>query len=149
MKSFKDDSGSAWVISINVDSLERVAALAGIDLTKLFDGQMELLGKLVDDLQWTCRVLWVLVGEGRTRAEFAAAMSGDTLERAINALIGDVIDFFPSPQRRQALRLAVKTVWQMTENNLTALETALHQMASTPSKSATDSLVLSESIPDH
>jgi len=122
MKSFKDSEGREWLIHVNVSAVKRVRDLTKVDLPGLIG---EGLGKLLEDPVEFVNVLYVLVkpqADSRnppvTDEEFGAALGGDTLERAADAFVEELIDFFPAP-RRQPLRELMKKARQVSDLMLT------------------------------
>lgn len=117
MKTFKDNSGREWKLTVNVGTAKQVKDRLGVDLFRLFDTEAERLFSdpclLVDTLyvlcEKQCKEFTVTEG-GNTRplndAEFGEAMFGDAIEHAAEALLNEVLDFFPS-SRRKILREVV------------------------------------------
>lgn len=115
MKTFKDSTGKAWTININLGMIETVKALHGINLHELFADDMKLIGTLFDDPPLLANVLWTVCGNsGPVSPEFLAGLGGDELEAAANALIEDIIDFFPK-RRRETLRAMVAKTWEIVD----------------------------------
>jgi len=104
MRSFKDTEGRQWVVRVSVDTLKRVKALLGVDLTEAATG--DLMGRLADDPVLLADVLYAVCqpeAEGRDISDeaFGRALGGDAIDEAADALIGALVDFFP--KRRRAL----------------------------------------------
>lgn len=119
MRNFKDSQGRTWSIDINVGSIERVLSTCEIDLTKVFDSHCELLQRLMDDAVLLANVCWNLcqhvAGKEIDRDYFFQSLKGDSLEAAANAIVDDLIDFFPNSQRRENLRALVQKGRQIVE----------------------------------
>lgn len=114
MKQFKDSTGVAWELDINVESIERVKELCKLDLTQLFNDQFALLSELFEDTARLTAVLVVLCAPDDEPA-FKRAMRGDCLEDAAKALVDDVIDFFPNRKRRDLCRTTVAKLWETVD----------------------------------
>lgn len=117
MRIFKDINGKDWVIDIHLGSLELVREVCCLDLTKLFEDDMKPIGSLFADPYKLASVIWTLVSPPNSpesaRSAFMMAFRADAIEAAAMALVDAVIDFFPSPQRRETLRELVKHVWEV------------------------------------
>ena len=114
MRSFKDLNGREWVLELNVDALDRVREATGTNLLSLFENECALVGQVLDDPVFLAKVIWPLI---ETRAAelsvdqttFRRALAADACEEAADALIGAVLDFFPS-RRRAVLTKMVETL---------------------------------------
>ena len=108
MHKFTDTAGRAWLASLTVGSLKRARDLAGVDLAAVAGG--EAFNRLASDPVLLCTALHAISrpeAEGApvpTLEEFLAAMDGDTLAAATDALVGEVVGFFPKPIRERLLR---------------------------------------------
>ena len=103
MKTFKDNAGRSWTVSVTVDAVKRVRSLVGINLLDAIDGN--LIERLVGDPVLLCDVLFALCRPeadrlGVSDEAFGQAMAGDALEHATSALLEELVDFFPNPKRR-------------------------------------------------
>jgi hypothetical protein len=152
MKTFKDASGREWTIDINLNTIEQVIASCKIDLTALFEGEHETLAQLFNTPRLLVSVLWVLCGPEQPDALlseklFKANMKGDALEAGANALVDDIIDFFPRARQREVCRAAVKKYWEMVEVAHQKAEADLQKIRLTSSGSVTSSEALLDSIP--
>jgi hypothetical protein len=114
MHKFTDTQGRDWNVCVNVGTIRRAKAATGIDLLTLMDIPEEpkegeerkptLLESLADDYEKLVALLASLCAvqmKERNIDEdaFVEAFNGDTLESATNALVEEVIDFFPQPRR--------------------------------------------------
>lgn len=109
MQSFRDNAGRAWAVVVNVATVKRVRALAGVDLYGLVDDRFKGLGKLLADPVTLVDVLYVIVKDeadkaGVTDEQFGAAMAGDAIQSAADAFTEALFDFFPDPRVRAGLR---------------------------------------------
>lgn len=105
MRRFTDNDGREWVVSVNVAAVKRVRALTGVDLLGLLDPSSCVAEKLADPVT-LCDVLFAVVSpdadkRGVASECFGAAMGGDAIDSATAALMAEVVDFFPSAQRRE------------------------------------------------
>ena len=106
MKQFVDNAGRSWAVDINVNTLKRVKSLAGVDLLEVLDGT--LVDKFIRDPVLLCDVIYVVCKpeadlRGVNDEEFGRSMAGDAIEHATEALLDDVVNFFPNPRDRAAL----------------------------------------------
>jgi hypothetical protein len=97
------------VVSVTVDAIKRVRALCEVDLLQAIDGK--LLETLISDPITLCDCLYALCKPqadeaGVSDEAFGRAMAGDCLEQATQALLEDLVDFFPQ-RRRDLLRGAL------------------------------------------
>ena len=104
MKTFTDNAARAWTIQVNVDALKRVKSLLDVDLMEAVDGK--LLERLLDEPVLLCDVIYALCkpqadAAGVSDEDFGRAMAGDAIDLATQALLEELVDFFP--QRRRAL----------------------------------------------
>lgn len=116
MHSFKDSEGRVWAVAVNVAQLNRVEAAHQTDLLSLLDGAAEGLVELVNRPARLVAVLYVLCkaqaeAKGVGEEGFGEAMAGDVLGDAAEAFVQALVDFFPDPQRRAALRRA----WELSK----------------------------------
>lgn len=98
MHSFKDQAGRDWMLSIDCDTIERIAATTGLDLASPFDGEPSLQQKIALHIPTQVKLLWALCREQAeksqmTRGEFEAALRG-ILPAAVEALHKELSDFF-------------------------------------------------------
>ncbi|HOD84164.1 MAG TPA: hypothetical protein PKG77_22300 [Phycisphaerae bacterium] len=124
MKTFVDNAGRTWTVSITVDSIKRVKGLLALNLLDTVGG--DLLEKLVGDPVLLCDVVYALCKPQAEQAgvsdeDFGRAMAGDAIERATTALLEDLVDFFPG-QRRALLAKAL--------DKLRAMENVAFEVAS-------------------
>lgn len=110
MKSFTDSLGRAWTLVVNVATIKRVRALCGVDLNSVIeveDGKpsAKLLERLSGDPVLLVDVLYAVCKPecdrlGVSDEDFGSAMAGDSVDTATQALLDEVIDFFPEAKRR-------------------------------------------------
>ena len=111
MPNFSDASGCTWEVTLTVEQIRRVRQSLGYDLAKLFTP--ERLGELGEDVVLQVDVLAELTAEQRklrgvSDAEFGAAMRGQVLEDAIEALLEAAVDFLPRSRGEVMTRVKAK-----------------------------------------
>lgn len=111
-RSFKDEQGRPWDLCINVGTLKTVRTQAKIDLLDIENGS--LFEDLANDPVKLGDVLWVLCEQQATKQnvtdeEFGRSLAGDSLSDASDALMEEIIDFFPKPRREMLKKLIAKT----------------------------------------
>ena len=116
MHAFTDNAGRTWTASLNVATLKRVRALAGVDLASAIavekDGRVEasLLERLASDPALLVDTLYALCKDeadklGVSDEDFGRSMAGDAILGATDALLDEIVDFFPNPKRAILQRL--------------------------------------------
>ena len=116
MHTFSDNAGRVWTANLNVATLKRVRALAGVDLASAIlvekDGKpsAKLLERLSSDPVLLVDVLYAVCKpecdqRNVSDEDFGAAMAGDAVEQATDALLDEIVDFFPNPKRAILQRL--------------------------------------------
>jgi hypothetical protein len=128
MRVFRDSSGVEWAITINVTAIKRCRQLIHVDLLGLLDEKFEGISKLMADPVQLVDVIYVLCRDEAqqrnvTDEDFGRAMAGDALERAADAFITELADFFPEPRRRAAIKRAFAAGRSLTDQMLTMAET--------------------------
>lgn len=99
------------MVVINVSAIKRVRALCNIDLASVvtLDGakkpRFELLEQLSGDPVLLVDVLYAICKNeadklGVGDIEFGESMSGDAINEATEAFLGELIDFFPEAKRK-------------------------------------------------
>jgi len=106
VKTFNDNSGRTWTVSLNVDAIKRVRALADVDLMQAVGGA--LLERLTTDPVVLCDVLYAVCrDEAEAKSvsdeEFGRALAGDAIEAATSALLEELVSFFPTEAKRRVL----------------------------------------------
>lgn len=113
MKAFKDQSGKVWTLQINVSSVKRCRAHAEVDLPGLFDDECKGLQALTSDPIKFIELIYVLIQEEAkerniSQDDFESSMSGDAIECCMDAFLAELIEFFPEPRKRDALKKILK-----------------------------------------
>lgn len=102
MRSFKDLTGRTWSVAVNVTTIRRIRDTLGLDLlseagAKAFETLAGDPVRLVDCLYVAC--LDECKAKDVTDEQFGAALAGDCIEAARDALFEELVDFFPKRQR--------------------------------------------------
>ena len=97
-----------WNITISVGSVKMLKRELDVDLAQIDE---ELFKRIQVDPILACDIIYVLVkpqadAEGVSPETFYNMMLGDLLYGASGALIEALVDFFPNPARRRAIRKA-------------------------------------------
>jgi len=151
MHSFKDAEGRAWDVEVTPYTLGNVRDLLGIDVARMATAR-ELFGMIADDPITLVNVLYVLCRDQAEERDisdrdFGRLLLGDVIDRATEAFVQGVVDFFPSRQRR-LLRAALAKLEKARETALAKSEVEIEKLNPDPSSSATSSEGSSESTPD-
>ena len=142
MKTFVDNMGKTWTVTVNVGTIKRVKDLLGINLVQAITG--DLIEKVENDICLFVDILYVVCKQQAqanniSDEKFGELLGGDSLEKATEAFLDQLIDFFPEAKRnlyrkawsktKQAEVLAV----QKLEKKLQAMD--LEQMLNNKLKS--------------
>ncbi|MBO5309116.1 MAG: hypothetical protein J6C40_14045 [Lentisphaeria bacterium] len=134
MKTFTDNLGNSWTLSVTVGTIKRVRALCGVDLANIISVEngkapnVGLLEQLAADPVLLVDVLYAVCkpeadAKNISDEDFGRAMAGDAIELATTALLDEVIDFFPEAKRRVFRKIldASRRFEQKSKQALTAL----------------------------
>lgn len=135
MTCFNDQKGRSWALCVTVQTLRRVKAQCGINLTDIIllkpeeAPDVSLLEQLANDPVLLVDVLYAALSDeaearGVSAQDFGEAMAGDAIETATEALLDEVIAFFPLAKRRILQRL-MEVSRRFAERQKEALETLL------------------------
>lgn len=118
MKIFKDDCGRDWTLFVDVSELKRIKARINVDLLEIVEGP--LLERLSNDVIFLVDLLWVMVEpraeeQGITDVQFAMGLKGNALDRAVDALLEALIEFFPEKKSKLLKRALAKARLLETE----------------------------------
>ena len=136
MRTFKDNAGRTWSVTLNVLQMKRIRAHLGIDLVNVITldaggkVKVDLVDRIANDPCLLVDILWVCVEDeakaaGVTDEEFGRALAGDAIDEATKALLDELVDFFPGAKRlflKKAVELSRKFGGEMTEALGKALE---------------------------
>ena len=131
MSQFKDAQGREWTVRIDVNALRAVRDALDFDL--LSKRGVEQLGDLAADPILLVATLYVLCKDQIAERElsekvFAAALYGDAIAEAVDALLEGLIAFFPERQRR-ALMAVMARIDKVQATAMDKVEAALESGA--------------------
>ena len=111
MKTFTDNAGRIWNISVTVDAVKRVRSLLDVDLMDAAGGK--LIQELSENPILLCDVIYCIVKpqadkESVSDEDFGRAMAGDTIDQATTAFLEELIDFFPCRKRGMLKKVLAK-----------------------------------------
>ena len=111
MATFTDNSGRTWTVQVNVETIRGVRAMLGVNLLDTAGGKV--LQQLADDPVLLCDVIFAICkaeadAKGVSAEDFGRAMAGDPVEQATEALVEELVNFFPSRKRRLLKRAMEK-----------------------------------------
>ena len=132
MRTFQDNAGRTWTVTVNVDGIKRVRSLLNINLLDVLDDGCKLLADLHDDPVLLVDVLFCLCkpeadAQQVSDEEFGRSMSGDALLNAANALLEGLADFFPNARQRAAMKDLVAKTNTVVDRLLDHAETTLKE----------------------
>jgi len=118
MKTFTDNAGRTWTVSITVDAIRRVRSLCDVDLMDVL-GDGALLDRLIADPVLLCDVLFAVCKDQAdtqnvSDTDFGRAMAGDAVEQATSALLEALADFFPG-RKREVLHKVIRKLNRYTD----------------------------------
>jgi hypothetical protein len=159
MRTFQDSAGRTWTVAVTVDAVKRVRDLIKEDLLDI----EQMFPRLLADPILLCDCLYCVCkpqadAERISDEDFARTMAGDVIARAKQALIEELIDFFPETSQRETLRLAVARYGELSRKTTELIKQRLGSPAlareieaalASIGDSFTDSPASSESTPDH
>lgn len=133
MKTFTDNAGRTWTVTINVDAIKRVRTLVQVNLLDVLDDGCKLLAELHDDPVLLVDVLYCICkpeadAQNVTDEEFGRAMSGDAILQASTALLEELSDFFPNARQRAAMKDLLKKTETVVDRLLDHAETTIAEL---------------------
>jgi len=132
MHVFRDAAGREWSLTISIATVKRIKALAGVNIVEEISNA-RLLERLCVDPVLLCDILYAICKPdadrlGVTDEQFGQALAGDAIEAATNAMLQELVDFFPT-RRRAVLKKALAAAAEMDEAQLAAVEKKIDAMA--------------------
>lgn len=120
MSKFVDNCNREWLVSINVAAVRRLRDRIDVDLYRLADDGLKSLSDLLNDPCKLVDVIYVLCEaqakeRGITDEQFGEGLGGDSLNHASDAFVEGLVNFFPDPKARAALRKAVAKAKDLSE----------------------------------
>lgn len=136
-RSFTDTEGRAWTVAFTVAAAKRLRDMLHINP---FDAN-QLLVRLFDDPIFLAEAIYcVCLDEANQRGisdeQFGRALAGQAIENARHALLEEYVDFFPEPQKREAIKILI--------DKTQAIATALYREATEKLKDVETQKVLRE-----
>lgn len=128
MRTFRDQTGRDWNLSINVGAVKRVRAELQIDLLTVVDPKADLLERLGSDPVLVVDLLYILCKpqadeRGISDEQFGEMMGGgDTVLQANRAFLGELADFFPDPVKRRGMTTLIEKMGQLETKALALAE---------------------------
>lgn len=135
MKTFRDTAGREWAITVDVGAVKRVMKAPieylgepiRVNLLALVEPESDLLKKLVEYPPLVCDIAYALVKpqcdeKGIGDEEFGRAIAGDVLDKVLDCILEETVDFFP--QARRAVLKKVLEKSQAFAQKASALMTA-------------------------
>lgn len=115
MRIFQDRSGRQWAVDITVLTVERVKAACGVDMPALFGDRMAALDALLGDHMKLTEVIFesgrpMNEKAGLTVDDLRAEWEGTTADAAVDTWLEELVGFFPSARKREALTQALTAV---------------------------------------
>ncbi len=128
MKTFADNAGRTWSVSLNVEGVKRVRSLCEVDLIEAVGGK--LLERITSDPVLLCDVLFAICKEeadtkGVSDIEFGRSLAGDAIDLATTALLEELIAFFPTEAKRRVLGKAMSKLTSLQTRALAVAEARL------------------------
>ena len=113
MKTFRDTAGREWAITIDVNAIKRVMKSSfdylgeplKVNLLALVEPDSDLLlKKVVEYPPLACDIAYALCKpqcdeKNITDEDFGRAMGGDVLEKVLECILEETVDFFPLGRR--------------------------------------------------
>ena len=132
MRTFADNAGRTWTITLTIDAAKRVKCLLDVNLLELEAGDPPLLTRLGTDVILLCDVIYALVkpqadGVGLTDEQFGAALGGEAILAAQTAFYEELVDFFRKLGRGDLAR-AVDAQRRMIDLAIARIETRLDKL---------------------
>jgi len=119
MKTFNDTKGREWQVAINVATVKRVRDLLELDLLEIAPAEDEsatppLFLRLAEDPILFADVLYVLCkpecdGRNVSDEDFGAALGGDVIGAATDALLAEIVNFFHGSKRQTLAKALAMT----------------------------------------
>lgn len=130
MGVFKTTDGAEWTIAVNVLTVKRVREATGEELLAIFPGGVSAHA-MTDYVKCAEMIAAVvqpqLAAAGKTADDFLATLDATALEAAAEALMREIANFSPEPQRTLLLAALDKIAEEMAKAK--ASETAAARAA--------------------
>lgn len=143
MRVFKDTTGAVWTISLTAGAAVRLKAQAGLNVSGLPADGFKPLGELLADPERMLAALAAVArrqdGAATSAEQLGEAIDGDVYEAASEALVEEIVDFFPRAKRpliRAALQKGKARDQVLTQRATAEVEAIDPEAEETPSPSA-------------
>ncbi|MGN0872656.1 MAG: hypothetical protein ACI4UV_15830 [Victivallales bacterium] len=108
MRTFKDNEGREWTVSMNVGSVKRIRDMAKVDI--FGSGLQSFVETVTENPVMLVDVLYAAIQPQAEKREisgeaFAEAIAGDVIETASSVLLAEIVDFFPKAKRNILKRI--------------------------------------------
>jgi len=116
MRTITDSFGRVWTIKLDCKRAIAIRSTCGVDLLS-FKNVDKLFTTLLEDFSIALKVAWEMLEPADKRPEFeefSTYFRGDSLEKLIENVFQECIDFFPFEKMRKALRAG----WERSRNEL-------------------------------
>jgi len=108
MMTFQDTEGRTWTVELDFAKLRKIKKHADL-------GNVEQIGRtwaeILSDDQKALSVIWLAIDADTSEEEWLAAMNGETLEAARDALLAAIMSFTP-PSKQEMVKAAAAKVHQ-------------------------------------
>jgi len=122
MKTFRDTAGREWMITVDVNAIKRVMKAPiehlgdplKVNLLALVEPESDLLKKVIEFPPLVCDIAYAMCkpqcDEKQVSDEdFGRAMGGDVLEKILDLILEETVDFFPQGRRKVLRRMLEKS----------------------------------------
>jgi len=109
VNTFKDKNDNEWNLSMTTGDLTAVRQATGVKLGEALRSESALVEALFTEPETFVRVLWVIcekqaAAKNVTPEQFGYGFDGPAIERATQALLESIADFFPRSAMAQAIK---------------------------------------------
>ena len=122
MKTFRDTAGREWAITVDVNAIKRVMKAPienlgeplKVNLLALVEPDSDLLKKVVEYPPLVCDIAYAILKpqcdeKNVSDEDFGRAMGGDVLEKVLDLILEETVDFFPQGRRTVLRRMLQKS----------------------------------------
>ncbi|OQA77866.1 MAG: hypothetical protein BWY31_04429 [Lentisphaerae bacterium ADurb.Bin242] len=135
MKSFKDARGDTWEIEVNVASLRRIRGITDFDVLKIVETGKEGIAAITALSEDPVKLAEVLYAACKTQCdaksisedEFLSRLSGDPVADATDALLDEIVDFFPN-----AKRMTLRKILEVSRKRSASMKSELESVLKNP-----------------
>lgn len=135
MKAFKTTDGTEWQVVVNVATIKRCMDDTGLRLTDLFASEAKIGEFFADDVRF-CEVLFSVIrpqadAADKTLDDFLAGIDGTVIEKAVEALLAELSDFFQEPRKgllKKVMERYSKAAEKVRVETLAVVEKQIEEM---------------------